>query len=150
MLWLGMTSKTRKKLPDEGRTVSEFDPGPLIVMFLSITSSPLVKLMVPFTPKLIVSPSFASASAWRNEPGPLSFRLVTVMMLAGARRAIRCASANGIRQTPINKTRQNALRLRRFFNPPANAVLLSLIVEPPRERDFCLDRKKMSRLFTDC
>jgi hypothetical protein len=32
-------------------------------MFLSINNSPLVKVMVPVTAKLIVSPSMASASA---------------------------------------------------------------------------------------
>ncbi|PYL71148.1 MAG: hypothetical protein DMF26_20010 [Verrucomicrobia bacterium] len=68
---------------------------PLMVTLLSITSSPLVKLMVPLTAKLMVSPSLASASAWRNEPGPLSFRLVTVMMFAGARQIVRCANAMG-------------------------------------------------------
>src|ERR1043166_8871669 len=82
MLWLDMTSKTRKKLPDEGRTVSEFDPGPLMVTFLSITSSPVFKLMVPVTATLMVSPSVASVSAWRNEPAPLSFRLVTIIVSA--------------------------------------------------------------------
>ena len=105
-----MTLKTRKKLPDAGRTVSEFDPGPLIVMFLSITSSPLVKLIVPVTANSIVSPSFASASAWRNEPDPLSFRLVTVMMFAGARRVVRCASVNGIALTATSETRINAFQ----------------------------------------
>src|SRR6266536_3865240 len=63
-------------------TVSVFGPGPLIVMLLSITSSPLVKPMVPVTAKVILSPSFALTSACRNEPGPLSFVLVTVMMVA--------------------------------------------------------------------
>jgi len=32
--------------------------------------------------KLIVSPLTASASAWRNEPGPLSLVLVTVIVAA--------------------------------------------------------------------
>jgi hypothetical protein len=44
--------------------------------------SPLVKPIVPVTAKLIVSPSFASASAWRNEPAPLSLVLVTVIVSA--------------------------------------------------------------------
>jgi hypothetical protein len=43
---------------------------------------PVVNVTVPEIEKLIVSPSFASASAWRNEPGPLSFALVTVMVFA--------------------------------------------------------------------
>src|SRR5712671_7216468 len=106
MLWLAMTSKTRKKLPDEGRTVSEFDPGPLMVMLLSITSSPLVKLIVPVTAKPMVAPSFASMSAWRREPGPLSFVLVTVMMFARADTAAAQRSAKHIRAG-------------RFKNPPS-------------------------------
>jgi hypothetical protein len=37
----------------------------------------------PFvTEELIVSPSLASTSAWRNEPAPLSFVMVTVMVAA--------------------------------------------------------------------
>ncbi|PYI49357.1 MAG: hypothetical protein DMF11_01330 [Verrucomicrobia bacterium] len=40
--------------------------------------------MVPVTAKVIVSPSLASASAWRNEPAPLSLVLVTIMVVARA------------------------------------------------------------------
>lgn len=53
-----------------------------IVMLLSITSLSLISAIVPVTAKSIVSPSFTSTSAWRNEPGPLSFALVTVMVVA--------------------------------------------------------------------
>src|SRR5262249_35263512 len=53
-------------------------PGPEIVMFLLIGSAPLVSVIVPVTAKLIVSPSWAIVRARRNEPGPLSFVLVTV------------------------------------------------------------------------
>src|SRR5206468_10618992 len=52
---------------------------------LFTTSWPLVSVMVcPLSDesKLIVSPSFASASAWRNEPAPLSFVLITVNVAA--------------------------------------------------------------------
>ena len=55
--------------------------GPEIVMLLSTSSSPAVNPIVPVTAKLIMSPLFASASAWRNEPGPLSSVLVTVMTI---------------------------------------------------------------------
>ena len=48
-------------------------PGPEIVTFLVTSNSPLVKPMVPVTAKPIMSPLFASASAWRNESGPLWF-----------------------------------------------------------------------------
>ena len=51
--------------------------------FLLIASSPVVSPIVrPFSArsKLIVAPSLASASAWRNEPGPLSFVLVTIVV----------------------------------------------------------------------
>src|SRR6266545_1010201 len=59
-------------------------PGPEMVMFLSTSSSPLVNTIVPDTAKVIVSPSFAVASAWRNEPAPLSLVFVTVMVAACA------------------------------------------------------------------
>src|ERR1035441_10841158 len=49
-----------------------------MVRFFATSSSPLVKVMVPATLKLIVSPGGALAIASRNEPGPLSARLLTV------------------------------------------------------------------------
>ena len=55
-----------------------------MVMLLFTRSSPLVRPIVSVTAKVIVSPSFASASAWRSEPGPLSFVFVTVMTSARA------------------------------------------------------------------
>src|SRR5438874_11063761 len=80
-----MTWKTRKGAAFAARdTDRRFAPGPLMVMFLLIISSPLVRPMMPVTAKVIVSPSFASASACRNEPGPPSLVLVTVMMFASA------------------------------------------------------------------
>src|SRR5437762_1248440 len=53
-----------------------------MVILVSTSNSPLVRPIVPVTAKSIVSPSLASASTWRNEPGPLSLVLVTVMVLA--------------------------------------------------------------------
>jgi hypothetical protein len=38
--------------------------------------------MVPLTAKVMRSPSCATAIAWRNEPGPLSFVFVTVIVAA--------------------------------------------------------------------
>src|SRR5215831_8098787 len=69
-------------------------------MLLSITSSSLVNAMVcPFsdTSKFIVSPSLASASAWRSEPGPLSLVLVTVITFARAEITAVQTSAKQIR-----------------------------------------------------
>jgi hypothetical protein len=57
-------------------------PGPEIVTLLSTSNSPLVSPIVPVTVKVIVSPSFASASAWRSEPGSVSFVFVTVIVVA--------------------------------------------------------------------
>src|SRR3954462_12202205 len=68
-------------------TARRFGPRPLIVMLLLMTSSALVRETVcPLSEasKSIVSPSCESTSAWRNEPEPLSFVLVTVMMSAQA------------------------------------------------------------------
>src|SRR6266699_2591472 len=75
-------SNTRKvALPFTARLAA---PGPEMVMLWLTTSSALVRVMVPVTAKLIVSPSFAILSAWRNEPGPLSLVFVTVMVVAYA------------------------------------------------------------------
>jgi hypothetical protein len=58
-------------------------PGPEIVILLSTMSSPVVNVIAPVTLNVISSPSFASASASRNEPVPLSFVFVTTMFVAG-------------------------------------------------------------------
>src|SRR6185503_17790621 len=66
-------------------TVNTFAPGPVIVRFLSSSSSPDVRLIVYGPPpgaktvgsKLIVSVEQASAIAWRSEPAPLSAMVVT-------------------------------------------------------------------------
>src|SRR6185436_11186548 len=53
-------------------------PGPVMVRFLAMGISPLVRVMVPVTLKLIESPWLAMAIVSRREPAPLSFKLVTV------------------------------------------------------------------------
>ena len=79
------TSNTRLALLP--LTVITEAPGPVIVTFLSTSNSPVVSVIVPVNRawKLIVAPSQTSRSAWRSEPAPLSFRLVTVAGLAQAR-----------------------------------------------------------------
>ena len=70
-----------------------------MVTFLTIASSAVVSRMVwPLSAgsKLIVSPPLASASACRNDPGPLSFPFVTVMTFAGADITVAQTSANQI------------------------------------------------------
>jgi len=59
-------------------------PGPDSVIFLSTSSSPLVRAIVPVMAKVTSSPSFAMASASRSDPGPVSFVFVTVMISAKA------------------------------------------------------------------
>lgn len=59
-------------------------PGPAIVRFLSTTSSPPARVIVPTTPNAIVSPGAAVAMASRSEPGPLSPVLVTLRVAASA------------------------------------------------------------------
>jgi hypothetical protein len=56
-------------------------------MFLSKRNSPVVNTMLPVTANEIVSPSFAIAIAWRNDPGPLSLVFVTVIVVARAETA---------------------------------------------------------------
>src|SRR2546430_15081480 len=92
-------------------TARRFAPGPLMVMFLLITSSPLVRLIAPVTAKLIVSLSCASASAWRSEPGPLSFVLVTVMVSAEADMAAAQTSIRHIRAGRRKKADTEILRV---------------------------------------
>ena len=78
------------------QTASNSGPGPLILMFLSITSSkPVRRIVWPLSAgsKSIVSPSLASVSAWRSEPGPLSFVLITVIVFARAGVAIAQSSS---------------------------------------------------------
>src|SRR6185369_1443833 len=56
-------------------------PGPLTVRLVLMVSM-LLRLMVPVTLKLMVSPEEADAIAARNEPGPLSLVFDTVTTLA--------------------------------------------------------------------
>src|SRR5438067_5723456 len=66
-------------------TASRSAPGPFIVTLLLTSNFPLVSVITPLIPVAsIVSPSFASASAWRSEPGPLSLVLVTITVAACA------------------------------------------------------------------
>jgi hypothetical protein len=59
-------------------TVKRLAPGPVMVRFLSITNSLLVKVtVVTLGAKVIVSPDEASRIACRNDPTPLSFPLQT-------------------------------------------------------------------------
>lgn len=55
-------------------------PGPLIVRFFVILSSPLVRMIAENAGrlKLMVPPAGTSANAWRSEPAPASLTLVTV------------------------------------------------------------------------
>src|SRR5437660_11211935 len=55
-----------------------------MMTLLFTSSSPLVRVIVPVTANVIVSPSFAMVSALRSEPGPLSLVLVTTMVVGVA------------------------------------------------------------------
>jgi len=70
-------------------------PGPLIVTVLVTNSSPLLVDGAGNVASLMVSPSFASATACRSEPGPLSFVFVTVMVFACA---LAAASHEALKQ----------------------------------------------------
>src|SRR5439155_9667599 len=66
-------------------TASTPAPAPLIVTLLSTSNCPVVSVITPEIPVAsIVSPLFASASAWRNEPRPLSLVLLTMIVVARA------------------------------------------------------------------
>ena len=75
-----------------------------MVRFLLITSSPLVKVMFPVTPKTMVSPGLAVAIASRSEPGPLSFRFVTVSVAARTGEALENARTTSAMQMALNNT----------------------------------------------
>src|SRR5216117_890693 len=77
---LELMRKIRNRGPLGGLrcTVKRLAPGPVMVRFLSITNSPLVRVtVVTLGAKLIVSPGEASRIACRNDPEPLSFPLQT-------------------------------------------------------------------------
>ena len=65
--------------------VKRLASGPVMVRFLLITNSPLVRVtVVTLGAKLIVSPDEASKEiACRKDPNPLSFPFVTVIVAAG-------------------------------------------------------------------
>ena len=89
-------------LPSTARTSA---PGPLIVTFVRTSNSPLVSVMAPEIPvALMVSPLFAIASACRNDPGPLSSVLVTVMIVASAGMV---AAHNSAMQATADLTSEN-------------------------------------------
>ena len=54
-------------------------PGPSMVIFFEISNGELT-VITPVTEKLILSPSFASIKACLNDPEPLSFVVVTVIV----------------------------------------------------------------------
>ena len=82
-------------------TVKRSAPGPVIVRFLPITNSPLVRVTaVRHGAKLIVSPDDALMIACRNEPRPLSFPFVTVIVAAGVSLAVNESAA--IAQNRLN------------------------------------------------
>jgi hypothetical protein len=57
-------------------------PGPLTVRLLLMSSGPWAKVIVPVTPKVIVSPEFALAITDLRVPGePSSAREVTILVL---------------------------------------------------------------------
>ena len=58
-------------------------PGPKRLIELDMNISPLVNTILPETPVAsTVSPMLAAPMALRNEPGPLSARLETVLVAA--------------------------------------------------------------------
>ena len=83
-------------------TVKRLVSGPVMVRFLSITNSSLVKLtIVTFGAKLIVSPDKASRIARRKEPAPLSFPFVTVMVAAALSKSPATTTNAKAKQNPI-------------------------------------------------
>src|SRR5437660_1166094 len=77
-------------------------PGPEMVILWLTVSSPVVRVIVPVTAKVIVSPSFAMLSACRNDPGPLSLVFVTVMVMAYAGPAAMISSAAAMAADLVN------------------------------------------------
>jgi hypothetical protein len=62
--------------------VNEFAPGPVMVKSPAIAGNADANVIVPVTPKVIVSPDAAEVRAARNVPVPLSARFVTVSAVA--------------------------------------------------------------------
>ena len=77
------TTIRKTRLAMAPSTARRSAPGPLIGTLLSTANSPVVSVITPEMPVAsIISPLFASESAWRREPGPLSLVLLTIMVLA--------------------------------------------------------------------
>src|SRR5438067_649484 len=82
-------------------------PGPIMVSdllpLLSIVSALLTVMVAGYARlKLIVSLSAAVAIASRNEPGPLSFVFVTMMVLPNTGKALSKNSMAAAEQTVFN------------------------------------------------
>jgi hypothetical protein len=76
-----------------------------------IVSAPLVRVMVPVTLKVMVSPAAAPAIAWRKEPGPLSLRLLTERVAARALFALPRAAKARAQTAMVAMTRTRVLSL---------------------------------------
>ena len=85
--WSLVTLKTRETLLP--LIVRSPLPGPSMIRSLSRTNSPLVRVMMPVTEKLMVSPEEASPMACRREPAPLSPVDVTISLVATGETTVR-------------------------------------------------------------
>jgi hypothetical protein len=79
-------------------------------MVVTITNSPLVKVMGPLTAKLSVSPGTALAMACRSDPGPLS--AVVVMVAAQPQSNGKIADTSTIKGTGLRMVRRRFLLVR--------------------------------------
>src|SRR5438045_5460313 len=70
----------------------------MVRFLLAMTNSPVVRVIVPVSvgSKVMVSPVAASAIAWRNDPVPESFVLVTVPPFATAQNPATAIRINRI------------------------------------------------------
>jgi hypothetical protein len=119
-------------------TASAEVPGPLIVRSFSTTNSPLARVMVPETPKTMVSPAAESAMTCRSEPAPLSASDVTVFVAEWARPAKASTSiAVTVETAPAGGTNLRFLRFAFVFIEDSFLSFCAAILRPASIPRLC-------------
>src|SRR5579885_645190 len=109
----GLPASPKTRLAWLPLTVRLLRPGPLMVKLSVMSSSPLVRVMVPVVAKVITSApglALAALTAARSEPVPVSRRLVTVKVL-GSARSSRASGCGRIRFAGADRSARRLFRV---------------------------------------
>src|SRR5262245_59199882 len=108
-------------------------PGPVMVRFLLMTSSPVVSVirLIPAA-KLIVLPGQAAPIAARKLPGPPSLLFVTMGLVMQGTLMLRvCVTEQPVVVPPLNNSaRMSKLKLPDALGVPVSAPVAALSVNP--------------------